>query len=290
MIKTDFRYRQNYDKSGNVCRTRWYDEKGRRNTRILRYVRIGVYTIARNLRSKAYMHGWLHERSKKSFGWTKIHVRYFVSCPVEGTLTYWKSEQSWASGDAPWKVISMHDIRVFRSKRTVSSNHASSMSSGGNSSAHGSLGGLRSLRTATKNEDRFGLRLITKSDKTTLIEISAESSSDRENWFHAIRQAVRAADKRTKAQKRERYPEIKYSTDRDVSIQATYVHDNSNHPAESYATSALFECAEEDWAMVVNHCHRVGNQKMYSGRVTSLTLRWGRELYHTEYNYNHPRM
>ena len=26
---------------------------------------------------------------------------------------------------------------------------------------------------------------------------------------------------------------------------------------------------------------------MYSGRVTSLTLRWGRELYHTEYNYNH---
>ena len=129
---------------------------------------------------KAYMHGWLHERSKKSFGWTKIHVRYFVSCPVEGTLTYWKSEQSWASGDAPWKVISMHNIRVFRSKRTVSSNHASSISSGGNSSAHGSLGGLRSLRTATKNEDRFGLRLITKSDKTTLLEISAESSSDRE--------------------------------------------------------------------------------------------------------------
>ena len=142
-----------------MCRTRWYDEKGRTKHEdlTLRKDRRLYHRSPKSTFEKAYMHGWLHERSKKSFGWTKIHVRYFVSCPVEGTLTYWKSEQSWASGDAPWKVISMHDIRVFRSKRTVSSNHASSMSSGGNSSAHGSLGGLRSLRTATKNEDRFGL-------------------------------------------------------------------------------------------------------------------------------------
>ena len=282
------------DKLGNMCRTRWYDEKGRTRHEDLtfRKDRRLYHRSPKSTFEKAYMHGWLHERSKKSFGWTKIHVRYFVSSPVDGTLTYWKSEQSWASGDTPWKVISMHDIRVFRSKRTpISSSSLSSVSNSSISNAQGSLGALRSLRTATKNEDRFGLRLITQSDKVTLLEISAESSVDRERWFHAIRQAVRAANKRAEKQSTElqRYPKIKYASDRDVSISATYVHNDSNHPAESYATSGLFECPEEDWAMVVNHCHRVGNQKMYSGRVTSLTLRWGRELYHTEYNYNHPK-
>jgi hypothetical protein len=275
-----------------MSRTRWYDEKGRtRNENLnLRKDRRLYHRSPKSTFEKAYIHGWLHERTKKSFGWTKIQVRYFVSSPIDGTLTYWKSEQSWALGEKPWKVISLHDIDVYRSKRTRSRGSLSA-SMGIESVTQG----IGSLRTATNNEDRFGLRLITKSSKITLLEVSAESSMERERWFHAIRQAVRAANKKMKSSSNslptemQRYPEVKCTFDRNVTIQATYVHDDSNHPAESYATSALFDCAEEDWAMVVNHCHRVGDHKMYSGRVTSLTLRWGRELYHTEYNYNHPK-
>ena len=52
---------------------------------------------------------------------------------------------------------------------------------------------------------------------------------------------------------------------------------------------SVYVCEEEDWAMVVMNCHREKEHgaKLYSERVTGVSLRWGNTYYHTQYDYFH---
>ena len=72
-------------------------------------------------------------------------------------------------------------------------------------------------------------------------------------------------------------------------ITCVYVHDDKVHSAESKALMSVYICEEEDWAMVVMNCHREKENgvKVYSERVTGVSLRWGSTYYHTQYDYFH---
>ena len=113
---------------------------------------------------KAYMHGWLHERSKKSFGWTDSRSIFCVlSCGRN--IDVLEIEQSWASGDAPWKVIS---ITIFACSKQANGILQSSSSRATAAAMFSGSWRIEKSAYCNQNEDRFGLRLITKSDKTTL--------------------------------------------------------------------------------------------------------------------------
>ena len=290
------------DGQGQFIKKRFYDIRGRVTGETLSVPRKLNRRAPKVTSEKYHLTGWLSKRKKKTFGWTSKNLRFFVSDPTQGTLCFFKSNIEWKQGKEPRTIIPLNGIAIRPSDRGkfVLCDFAS----------HTELYELTADSVKSKNRWIQAIQAAIKcADKKNGQKQNVKLTADdvrKANAARAAKNQQRAAQKKKKGQRRgqkndpggespRKFGRGDGNTHRSKSlaenmkITCVYVHDDNIHPAESKALMSVYLCEEEDWAMVVMNCHREKENgvKVYSERVTGVSLRWGSTYYHTQYDYFH---
>ena len=291
------------DGDGVFVKKRFYDTRGRVTGETLSVPKKLNRRSPKITSEKYHLHGWLSKRKKKSYGWTSKNLRYFVSDPSAGTFSLFKSNIEWRHGEEPRTTIPLAGMALKSSKggkfvlcELSTHNEIYELTA----SSHELKGKwMMALKVAIQKSDQ----LLRMSGGGVGVGAGAKLSADavkRANRARAQRNK-NAASKKVKQKQRNEAESPRHFVGagggrhharkkiENMEITCVYVHDDNVHPAESKALQSVYVCEEEDWAMVVMNCVREKENgvKVYSDRVTGVSLRWGDTYYHTQYEYLH---
>merc|ERR1712166_1389430 len=201
--------------------------------------------------------GWLSKRKKKTFGWTSKNLRFFVSDPLQGTLCFYKSNIEWKLGEEPRTIVDL-------------------------------VG--QAIQVAIKTADKLSGKEKVKLTPADVRKANAARALKNQNRAKNNKKTKKGGQEKVRTfGKANPNAHKSKSVKENMIITCVYVHDDKVHSAESKALMSVYICEEEDWAMVVMNCHREKENgvKVYSERVTGVSLRWGSTYYHTQYDYFH---
>ena len=282
------------DSDGNLQYKRFFDSKGRVIGESIVTIRRLHDRSPKIIGNKSYMKGYLKKRKKKAYGWTGITRRFFVSNPENGELCFFKSDVDWNAGEPPRTRVNLAGIGVrvkpggiFVLVDLVEDVDLYELTT---NSVKSKQRWVVSLKNAIKSANKKDPSRLESLKLTP--EMIAKNAKAKRDKLAAGKRGAATKNGLNGAKKFTVNPKAKmkkYGNEatKNIIIQALYVHDESVHPAESHAVQSIYECPDENWALVVNNCHHQNGSKVYSDRVTSVTLRWGKDYFHTQYHYSH---